>query len=222
VIDLDLFALAGPSQETGRIYGVVIGVVTETDGLGRVKLKFPWLSEEVESNWARVISPMAGNDRGLYVMPAPGDEVLVAFEHGCVECPYVLGSLWNGKDLPPVGNGNPPADDDDSKDVNKVRVLKSRRGHVVRLDDTKGGEKIEIIDAKGKQSIVFDTAASTLTLTADQDVVIESKSGLLKLSGKKGVEITASEGAGKLESKQNLDIKSSGQVNVKGSVINLN
>jgi uncharacterized protein involved in type VI secretion and phage assembly len=157
---------------------------------------------------------MAGNSRGLYALPEVNDEVLVAFEHGCVECPYVLGALWNGRDKPPGAN-------DDGK--NNVRLLKSRSGHTIRLDDTQGHEKIEIVDAQGKQSIVFDTAAGTLTLTADQDVVIESKNGLLKLSGKKGVEITAPDGKGKLETGQGVDIKSSGgQVNVKGSVINLN
>lgn len=218
MIVADLFAaLEGARSEADRLHGVVIGVVTnnqDPDGLGRVKLRFHWLSEEYESHWARVVSPMAGNDRGLYALPEVHDEVLVAFEQGRVERPYVLGALWNRKDKPPGTN-------DDGK--NNVRVLKSRSGHAVRLDDTKGGEKIEIVDAQGRQSIVFDTAAGTLTITADQDLVIESKSGLLKLSGKKGVEITAPDGAGKLEAKQNLDIRSTGgQVNVKGTVINLN
>ncbi len=214
----DLFAeLAGSFRETDRIYGVVIGVITnnqDPDSLGRVKVHLPWLSMQVESNWARVVTPMAGNDRGLYLLPEVNDEVLVAFEHGCVDHPYVLGALWNGKDKSPGNNG-------DGK--NNIRLLKSRSGHVVRLDDTDGKEKIEIVDAKGEQSIVFDTAASTLTLTADQDVVIESKKGLLKLTGNKGVEITAPDGAGKLEAQQGLDVKSpGGQVNVKGTVINLN
>lgn len=209
--------LAGPSPQTGRIHGVVIGEVTDNkdpDGLGRVRLRLPWLPGEHESNWARVVSPMAGNSRGLYLLPEVHDEVLVAFEHGLIERPYVLGALWNGKDKQPAKN-------EDGK--NNVRVLRSRSGHVIRLDDTEGGEKIEIVDAKGKQSLVFDTAAGTLTVTADQDVVIESKSGMLKLSGKKGIEITAPDGPAKLEAKEKLDIKSpSGQVNVKGSTINLN
>lgn len=216
MIDLGLFeALA--SRETERIHGVVIGIVTnnqDPEGLGRVKLRFPWLSSDHESGWARVAAPMAGNDRGFYTLPEVDDEVLVAFEHGRMDYPYVLGALWNGKDKPPASN-------DDGK--NNVRVFKSRSGHIVRLDDTDGSEKIEIVDAKGKQSLVFDTAASTITLTADKDVVIESKNGMVKLTGKKGVEITAPDGAGKLESGKDLDIKSSGgQVNVKGSAINLN
>jgi uncharacterized protein involved in type VI secretion and phage assembly len=217
VIDLDLFEGLACCGATDRIYGVVVGVVTnnqDPDGLGRVKVRFPWLSQDHESNWARVVAPMAGNDRGFYTLPELEDEVLVAFEHGNVERPYVLGALWNGKDKPPASN-----DDGD----NNVRVFKSRSGHVIRLDDTAGAEKIEILDGAGTESLVFDTAASTITLTADMDVVIESKNGVVKLTGQKGVEITAPDGAGKLETGKDLDVKSSGgNVNVKGTVINLN
>jgi uncharacterized protein involved in type VI secretion and phage assembly len=218
VIHMDLFeSLPGRETDRDRIYGVVVGVVTnnqDPDGLGRVKVRFPWLSAEHESHWARMVTPMAGNDRGFYMLPEVDDEVLCAFEHGSVEHPYVLGALWNGKDKMPANN-----DDGD----NNVRVVKSRSGHVIRLDDTAGAEKIEIADGAGKESLVFDTAANTITLTADQDVVIESKNGKVKVTGKKGVEITAPDGAGKLEAGKDLDIKSTGgNVNVKGSVINLN
>jgi len=218
VIPTDLFdAIRRAAAETDRIYGVVVGVVTnnqDPDGLGRVKVRFPWLSEEHESHWARMVAPMAGNDRGFYMLPEVDDEVLVAFEHGQVERPYVLGALWNGKDKLPANN-----DDGD----NNIRVVKSRSGHLIRLDDTAGAEKIEIVDGAGKESLVFDTAANTITLTADQDVAIESKNGKVKITGKKGVEITAPDGPGKLETGKDLDVKSSGgNVNVKGTVINLN
>jgi len=209
--------LSCASPHAGRIYGVVVGVVTnnqDPDGLHRVKVRLPWLSADHESNWARVVTPMAGNDRGFYALPEVDDEVLLAFEHGSVEHPFVLGALWNGKDKPPADN----ADGD-----NNIRVFKSRSGHLVRLDDTDGAEKIEIVDGAGKESLVLDTAANTITLTADMDVVIESKNGKVKLTGKKGVEITAPDGPGKLETAKDLEVKSQGgNVNVKGSVINLN
>jgi len=218
VIPTSLFdTIRRAAGESDRIYGVVVGVVTnnqDPDGLGRVKVRFPWLSEDHESHWARMVTPMAGNDRGFYTLPELDDEVLCAFEHGNVEHPYVLGALWNGQD-------KPPADNADGK--NHIRVFKSRSGHVVRLDDTDGAEKIEIADGAGKESLVFDSAANTITLTAEMDVVIESKNGKVKVTGKKGVEITAPDGAGKLESGKDLDVKSTGgNVNVKGSVINLN
>ncbi len=208
--------LAPPeSAAAGRIYGVVVGIVTnnqDPDGMGRVKVRFPWLSQSDESFWARLAVTMAGNGRGTWFLPEVEDEVLVAFDHGDLRFPYVLGALWNGEDQPPESN-------DDGE--NNLRTIKSRSGHVIRLDDTDGGEKIEIVDAAGKQSIVLDGAAGTITICADSDVVLESKNGGLKLRAKNGVEIASQAGA-RVEAAQNLDLKSDAQVNVKGAAINLN
>lgn len=208
-----LATLLSPPQET-RFYGVTIGVVTnnqDPDGMGRVKVRLPWLTDEDESHWARVVAPMAGNDRGLYLLPEVDDEVLVAFEHGIVEFPYVLGALWNGKDKPPEAN-------DDGK--NNKRTIKSRSGHIIRLDDSDAAEKIEIIDKTGKNSIIFDASANTITIKADSDISIQSSNGKLKLSGK-GVEIT-SQDAAKIEASQGMDLKASGQMTVKGATVNIN
>ncbi len=155
-----LVDLHTPQAPNYRIAGVAIGIVTnnqDPDRLGRVKVKFPWLSDEDESAWARMVTPMAGKERGLYFLPEVDDEVLVAFEHGDLRSPYVLGALWNGKDLPPVTN-------DDGK--NNIRAIASRSGHVIRLNDEDGKEKIEIIDKSGKNSLVFDTASHTIRLSA--------------------------------------------------------
>src|ERR1700750_1699162 len=93
-----------PVAAPTRLHGVVIGIVTnnqDPDGMHRVKVRFPWLNLDDESHWARVATPMAGDKRGAYFLPEPDDEVLVAFEHGSLEHPYVIGSLWNGKDKAP-------------------------------------------------------------------------------------------------------------------------
>lgn len=209
-----LSGLLTTPDSSGRFYGVTVGVVTnnqDPDKLGRVKLKLPWLSDQDESHWARVLTPMAGNARGFYCLPEVEDEVLVAFEHGLVEFPYVLGSLWNGKDVPPATN-------DDGK--NNQRVLKSRSGHIIRLDDTESGEKIEIIDASGANSIVISTADNTITISADADIQIKSGSGKLVLSGN-GVEIASQAGV-KVEAAQMMELKSSAQLNIQGSVVNIN
>lgn len=207
-----LATLLSPPPET-RFYGVTIGVVTnnqDPDGMGRVKVRLPWLTDEDETDWARIVAPMAGNDRGFYLLPEVDDEVLVAFEHGIVEFPYVLGALWNGKDKPPEAN-------DDGK--NNKRTIKSRSGHVIRLDDSDGAEKIEIVDKSGN-SITFDASANTITIKADSDISIQSSNGKLKLSGK-GVEIT-SQDAVKVEASQGMDLKASGQMTVKGATVNIN
>lgn len=215
MIDMGPFANAlSEKRPEARLYGVTVGVVTnnqDPDGLGRVKVKFPWLSDDVESHWARVVTPMAGNDRGLFFLPEVDDEVLVAFEHGSPEFPYVLGALWNGKDKAPESN-------DDGE--NNMRTIKSRSGHVVRLDDTDGSEKIEIVDGSGANSIVISTADNTITITADADITIESGSGKLILSGN-GIEIK-SQADLKVEAGANMDLKASGQLNIKGTTVNIN
>lgn len=208
----DLFT--AHSDITNRFFGVTIGVVTnnqDPDKLGRVKVRFPWLSDQDESHWARVVSPMAGKERGFFFLPEVDDEVLIAFEHGMAEFPYVLGALWNGKDKPPTAN-------EDGK--NNFRLIKSRSGHIVRLDDTNGSEKIEIIDKSGKNSVVINTKENTITIAADADISIKSGNGKLILSGN-GVEIT-SQAALKIEASQNMDIKAGPQMTIKGQMVHIN
>lgn len=205
-----------------KIYGVVIAVVTnnqDPDKLGRVKVKFPWLSDEDESFWARIASPMAGNNRGIYFLPEVDDEVLIVFEHGDMRFPYVIGALWNGKDAPPANN-------DDGK--NNLRVIKSRSGHIIRLNDEEGKEKIEIIDKSEKNSLVFDTSTDTITITSNKDIFLKASQGTIKLEAQKieiksstDTKIEASAGM-EIKASATMDIQTSATMNVKGATINLN
>ena len=101
-----------------------------------------------------------------------------------------------------------------------MRTLKSRSGHLIRLTDTDGEEKIEIIDKSGSNSIVISSKDNTVTITAESDVTIKSSNGKLKLSGN-GVEIT-SQAAVKVEAAQNMDLKANVQLNVKGQMVSIN
>lgn len=212
---LDLVAsFEDREKRMARISGVVVGIVTnnqDPDGMGRVKVKFPWLSDADESFWARVAVPMAGKERGFYFLPEVDDEVLVAFEHGDARFPYVVGALWNGKDAPPAKN-------DDGK--NNIRVIKSRSGHVIRLTDEDGKEKIEIIDKSEKNSIVVDTAENTITITTDKDIVFSASKGTIKLDAKK-IEMKSSADT-KIESGAGMDVKASAAMNIKGQAVNIN
>jgi uncharacterized protein involved in type VI secretion and phage assembly len=201
-------------EGAGRLFGLVVGIVTnnqDPDGFGRVKVRFPWLSDDEESHWARIASPMAGGGRGIYFLPEVDDEVLLAFEQGDLRFPYVLGALWNGKDAPPADNG-------DGK--NNVRVIQSRSGHVIKLNDEDGKETIEIIDKSGKNSIVIDTANNTLTVTSDKDITLSATNGTIKLDAQK-IEMKSSADA-KLEAGAGLDVKASATLNIKGATVNIN
>jgi uncharacterized protein involved in type VI secretion and phage assembly len=154
---------------------------------------------------------MAGAARGIFFLPEKEDEVLVAFEHGDPARPYVLGALWNGREQPPETNAD---------GENNVRLIATRSGHVLRFDDTAGAERIELIDASGRSSLVIDTAAETITIASAKDVVIKAENGTITLQAQK-VEL-ASTGATKVSAGGGLNLESSGNTVLKGSTVNIN
>ena len=182
--------------------GVVVGIVTnnqDPEGMGRVKVKYPWLAENEESAWARVVSFMAGEDRGVFFLPEVNDEVLLAFDHGNIHRPYVLGALWNGKDKPP---GSTSTVLDGSGQVVQ-RIIKSRAGHTILLDDTSGGGGITIVDRSGNK-VEIDSGSNAITIEALGNLDIKAN-GRVTIKGDAGV-----------------DISSSANVVVKGAIIQLN
>ncbi len=211
---MSLLDLVEDRDSDSKINGVVIGIVTnnnDPENLGRIRVKFPWLSNEDESDWARVASLMAGKDRGIYILPEIDDEVLVVFEHGDINMPYVIGSLWNGKDVPPETNR-------DGK--NNIRMIKSRSGHVIRIDDTNGKEKIEIVDKTEKNIISIDAKDNKISIISDKDIEISAPHGKITIDAQ-DIEIRSS-AATKIESAADMDVKASGNTNIKGATINLN
>jgi len=197
-----------------KIYGVVTGIVIDNkdpDALGRVKVKIPRLSGEDESNWARVLTFMAGNGIGAFFLPEVDDEVLVAFEYGDINIPYIIGSLWNGKDKSILTN-------DDGE--NNIRMIKSRSGHIIRLDDTDGGEKIEIVDKSEKNMIVIITSDNKISIKSDMDIEISAPNGKVSIEAN-DFEVKANASA-KIEAGSGMDLKASGSMNLKGATVNIN
>src|SRR6476646_239155 len=136
-----------------RYPGVVTGIVknlNDPDGQGRIELQFPWLSDSVRSSWAPVASALAGKERGAFFMPEIDDEVLVAFEHGDINHPFIVGFLWNGVDKPP-------------ETKTKNRIIKTPGGHELRFEDDSPG-KISIKSAGGLQIVMDDSGAGSITL----------------------------------------------------------
>jgi phage protein D/phage baseplate assembly protein gpV len=203
---------SGPARRSA--VSVVVGLVLDNqdpEGLGRVKINLPALSEDESGHWARVAAPMAGGGRGMFFLPEKNDEVLVAFEQGDITRPYVLGALWNGQDKPPESN---------SDGQNNVRLIKSRSGHSVRFDDTEGAEKIEIIDKSGENSITIDTKSSTISIKSSQDVVIEAPRGKISLQAK-SVEVKSTADT-TVEAETTVDLKAGATMTIKGQRVNIN
>ncbi len=126
--------------------GVVVGLVTDVEdpeGLGRIKLEFPWLADSAPSNWARIATGLAGPALGMWFLPEIGDEALVAFEMDDLRRPYIIGFLWNGDSTPPSSDPS-------------LRIIKTVSGHTLTFNDTSGEESIEIEDASGANKVVLN------------------------------------------------------------------
>jgi uncharacterized protein involved in type VI secretion and phage assembly len=131
------------------VYPALVVDIADPDGQGRVKVRLPWLAAASEGDyavWARLATLMAGNNRGSWFIPDVDDEVLVAFAAGDPARPFVVGALWNGRDAPPQSM--------DTAAENDLKVLRSRNGVTITLDDRDGQEKL-ILETPGGQSITL-------------------------------------------------------------------
>jgi uncharacterized protein involved in type VI secretion and phage assembly len=169
-------------------------------------VRFPWLAPEHSSDWARLVAPGAGAERGLLLLPEIDDEVLVGFELGDINQPYVLGGVWSRANKLPAVQG-------DLLGAHQVRrrALRSRSGHLIVLDDDAKQGSITIEDRAGNR-IQLDTASNTLTIKTGGDTTIEAGGaihltarGQLTLEGR-GVKIDGGPG----------------KVDIDGSIVELN
>ncbi|MFJ4559834.1 phage baseplate assembly protein V [Streptomyces massasporeus] len=161
-----------PPDRVEPFYGVVLAVVEDNHEvmavppkvpIGRVKVSFPGLSDRFTSGWAPCARPMAGKDMGFYWLPEVGDQVLVAFEHGDLGKPYVIGGLWNADQPPPETN---------TDGANSTRVIKSRAGHTITFDDEKTGGELVIKDGGRGSTITLNAADGSLSISAAGDLTI--------------------------------------------------
>ena len=208
----------GPSGGTPRIAGVVVGIVTDIKDpkdLGRVKLKFPWLSDDYVADWARMTQAGAGNNRGAVFMPEVGDEVLVAFEQGDFNSPFVIGGLYNGVDKPMLGSGLV----DGSTGAVTRRGLISKKGHSLIFFDGDGNEGVSIMTGDKGMKISLNKTKTTINITSSGQIKIEGSQDVsIKAGGSLTVEATS-----KLSLKgASVSISGDADVSVSGNPIKLN
>jgi len=198
---------AGAGRE--RFYGVAFAIVTDNDDpsqMGRVKVTYPWLSDDAESYWARVSAPGAGKDYGVVWIPQVGDEVLVAFEHGDIMFPVVLGGMWNGKDTIPFDYGS----DLDAGSVTYCGFT-SRTGHKLSFFESSSESKIHLLTAGGAISIVLDEQNKELKIETTGKVTIDAQDDI----------VVTTKGNFKVDA-TGVEIKASGQTAIKGATVALN
>jgi phage baseplate assembly protein V len=159
-----------------RYYGLASALVERVEDPeheGRVTLRFPWFDGgRTESDWCRVAQLYAGNGYGSLFVPEPKDEVLVAFVHGDMREPIVLGGIYNGQDKPPSHR----AADRDQK------VIRTKAGHQVVLDDTGQSRAIRVTTAGGHE-LVMDDASGQVAITGNGVSVVLTDTGTVTVSG---------------------------------------
>ena len=188
-----LYGLTGGGTSPGRppVGGLAPALVTDVRDprdLGRVKVSFPWLSDRYASGWARTVQLGAGADRGAMILPEVGDEVLVGFEQGDLASPYVLGGLYNGRDLP--ANSTWDTVDRTSGQVGGRRFV-SRTGHRLELVETATADDgVRLATGDGHQHIELDQRGTRVTVHGDGTVRIEGAQGVTVDAGAGALELT--------------------------------
>jgi phage protein D/phage baseplate assembly protein gpV len=168
-----------PPNDTERFFGVLVAEVTSNNEAlakppaaptGRIEVCYPGLTGEQVTHWAECARPMTGSNAGFFALPQKGDQVLVAFEHGRLSAPYVLGALWNATSRPPTTNAD---------GANRTTLLKSRSGHSLTFDDTQGTGSLSL------------SAAGDLAIKATGKVTLEAAGGRTKIElTSDGVDVT--------------------------------
>jgi phage baseplate assembly protein V len=194
-----------PSKSNKRCYyGVVQAIVADIadpEKEGRVKVTFPWFDESTVSEWCRVSQMYAGSGYGTFWTPELKDEVLVAFIHGDMRHPIIVGGLYNGVDKPPTYR----AEDKDEK------VLRTKAGHEIRFVDTNGEERITIVDKSEKHRIEINTKDNSITIQSEGGkITLAADEIIIKADSSLKIDASTIEGT------------ASGEMTLKGSTINLN
>jgi uncharacterized protein involved in type VI secretion and phage assembly len=169
------------------VYPAIVLDNVDPQQSGRVEVELPLVVDPVgrkhPAAWARVATLMAGNQRGTWFMPDKGDEVLVAFEGGDPRRPYVIGALWNSRDQPP--------EQMDPAGANHLKVIHSRQGLIVTLDDQAGQERLAI-ESPGGQSISLKDGPGSITLTDSNGNTITLETAGISVTSSGKVTVNAS------------------------------
>jgi hypothetical protein len=194
-----------------KIYGVCTGrVINVLDPLmlGRVQVQLPFIDSLDLSPWARVASPMAGPLHGIYMIPNPGEDVLVAFEQGDVNAPYILGSLWSAMNPPPLPSPVPQIRLIKTLAQNQIMITEIPPSIMIQVETT--GQTIlispagiQILSGVNVINLGPPTGPPMVQVTAGSDVINMTPDGITVTS------------AG------NLNLTASGVLNLVGSVVNI-
>ena len=153
----------------------------DPNGLGRIRVQFDWQAEqdsEMMTPWLRIAQPYAGGGKGFSFIPEKGEEVMIDFEGGNAERPYVSGTMYNGEydvDTQWVANSN---------SHNQVKAIRTRNGHTIEVHDEGNDGYIRIYDNKKENYILtFSTDQKLIKLESTGNIELYAKNDIIMHAG---------------------------------------
>jgi Type VI secretion system/phage-baseplate injector OB domain len=204
-----------------KYYGVTVGkVINPLDPmmLGRVQVQLPFIDSLDLSPWARVAVPMAGMLHGMYFIPNLGDEVLVVFEHGDINAPYIIGCLWNAMAPPPLQSPIP-----------QIRAIRTLAGNQIVFTEVPPSVTIQTAPTPPValpapptptgpyQTIMLSSAG--IQIMSPTPIQIVSPTGIQIMAGTNIINLTP-DGI-TITGAPNLNLAAAGVVNITGTAINI-
>ena len=171
----------------------------DPEGIGRVKVKMFWQTDK-GTPWLRLVHPHAGKDKGFYFIPEIDEEVMVGFEHGNPDAPYVIGAMYNGKEKSTW-----------KQDKNYLKAIKTISGNMIWFNDEGGKEEIKIVNKDAQNEISLTLQKDGLiTIKAKDKIIfdapkIEMKCKEMKIDSENKIEVTTKET--KVTSQQKFELK---------------
>ncbi len=193
---------------------IITGFVADNqdpDQNGRIKANIYLSLVPFETDWLPVMALFAGEEKGAFSLPDVGDLVVIAFKDESYREGYVLGSIWTQNNSLPLSEENSDADLNGDGN-NALKMIRSKSGQRIILDDTEGAEKIQILNPDGTSRIELNAEDESINLISEVDVTISSETS---------VSITAEEMSIELEGDltgecENFGIEASGDTSISG------
>ena len=172
------------SKRLFGLYPALVLDIVDPDNLGRIKVGFPWLGDAGAdvSAWSRLVSLYADDNQGWQILPSVGTEVIVGFEAGSIDRPYIVGAVWNGKETLP----------DTPAAANNKRLLKTRSGSLLEFDDSDGAAKVTLSMASGHQLVLDDSAQQVSFKHSNGCQLVMNAGGQVSITANSTVEVSAS------------------------------
>jgi uncharacterized protein involved in type VI secretion and phage assembly len=212
---VDLFQTGYHLYDQHPVTGIRTGIVKENyhpEYEGQVKVEILLREEGANvTEWARVASPYAGKNRGLFLLPEIGDEVLVVFDSGDIHRPIVVGSLWNAKsDPPPSGTHHP---------LNQIKQFKTKGGHQVTFQEIPGKTSVEI-RTPGKHALLLDDERQSIRLENEDgsnSIEINEQTGVISIKGAQAIFMDTGGAKLRLDAHSNKAVITSDTIELEGA-----